>query len=94
VFNHRQALIELRRLGRRLDLQVTEQTGSTPAALDATLRLMKQVHTEIELSIGASMLAVARRRAPARAGAPKMPRSGSNAPAGGTGRAPAGRPHL
>ncbi|TQF05876.1 hypothetical protein E6W39_31145 [Kitasatospora acidiphila] len=41
------ALSELRSLGRTLDRQVTGRTGATAPEVDATLRLMKQLHTEI-----------------------------------------------
>jgi hypothetical protein len=60
-FDHAAALADLHALGRQLDRQVTHQTDPSATALDATLRLMKQVHTEIELSLGASTSAIARR---------------------------------
>jgi hypothetical protein len=41
------ALSELRSLGRRLDRQVTECTGGGEREVEATLRLMKQVHAGI-----------------------------------------------
>ncbi|MCC9311451.1 hypothetical protein LN042_31055 [Kitasatospora sp. RB6PN24] len=46
-FDQATALCELRSLGRTLDLQVTKGTGATDDEVEATLRRMKQVHTEI-----------------------------------------------
>jgi hypothetical protein len=44
------ALIKLRSLGRRLDRQATMGAGAAESELDATLLLMKQVHTGIMIA--------------------------------------------
>ncbi|MDH6138085.1 hypothetical protein P3T35_000062 [Kitasatospora sp. GP30] len=61
------ALSELRTLGRRLDLQVTSRTGVTAPELDATLRLMKQLHIRVERSLSASLSSVVHRSLQGRA---------------------------
>ncbi|TQF03372.1 hypothetical protein E6W39_15460 [Kitasatospora acidiphila] len=66
-FDQAAALSELRTLGRTLDLQVTERTGTTAPELDATLYLMRQLHTQVELSLSASLCSVVHRSLQARA---------------------------
>jgi hypothetical protein len=44
------ALVKLRALGRRLDRQAAVSAGATEGELDATLLLMKQVHTGIMIA--------------------------------------------
>ncbi|MDH6118297.1 hypothetical protein [Kitasatospora sp. GAS204B] len=50
-FDRRAALTELRALGRQLDQQVANRSGTTPdeldATLDATLDAMRAVHARI-----------------------------------------------
>jgi hypothetical protein len=45
--DHSPAQNELHTLGRQLDNQVTQGTGSTDTEIDATLTQMRHVHNEI-----------------------------------------------
>ncbi|MCC9309385.1 hypothetical protein LN042_20255 [Kitasatospora sp. RB6PN24] len=71
-FDQAAALSELRTLGRALDLQVTERTGATAPELDATLRLMKHLHSQVELSLSASLSSVVHHSLRARARAAEL----------------------
>jgi hypothetical protein len=66
-FDQTTALSELHTLGRTLDRQVTERTGTTAPELDATLRQMSQLHGGIMLSLNASLTAAAARSSRTRA---------------------------
>lgn len=57
-FNHQAALADLRRLGRTLDRQVTQQTGATTSELDATLHEMQLVHGGIMTHLASSQTSV------------------------------------
>jgi hypothetical protein len=65
-FNHADALADLASLGRTLNRQAAD--GASMAVLDATLTVMRAVHTRIVAELGSALAAssyrVARRRRP------------------------------